>query len=352
MIAQQRNANRANGFGRSQQSIGTSIRQGSATVISYQEEDAQCPVCKSDKYLTPNLKLLVSPCFHKMCESCIDRLFSAGPAPCPICLQTLRKNQFMSQIFEDLNVEKEVRIRKKVSRIFNKRPEDFSSLRTYNDYLEEVEDITFNLINEVDVAETEAKMARYEKENKDSIAANEARSVNELKKSSYQEEMEKQEKEQRLADYRRQLEEEKLMKEREKSDLIRELATSNKPAHAVLATRQTSTLKKSSALRQQRDANAQRNNLLPAWLKTSIPTDVDMKEADLENFDPLGLEYQDPTTPTIMTTYNDPATDSLINNKQTRAGGYFPRFAYQRALFDVYTNMAIEPIQDVVMGNV
>jgi hypothetical protein len=33
------------------------------------------------------------------------------------------------------------------------------------------------LINEVDVAETEAKMARYEKENKDSIAANEARSV-------------------------------------------------------------------------------------------------------------------------------------------------------------------------------
>jgi hypothetical protein len=37
--------------------------------------------------------------------------------------------------------------------------------------------LAFNLINEVDVAETEAKMARYEKENKDSIAANEARSV-------------------------------------------------------------------------------------------------------------------------------------------------------------------------------
>lgn len=45
-------------------------------------------------------------------------------------------------------------------------------------------------------------------------------------------------------------------------------------------------------------------------------------------------------------------TEPLINNKQTRAGGYFPRFAYQRALFDVYTSMAVEPIQDVVMGNV
>ncbi|KAM3589492.1 TFIIH/NER complex subunit, variant 2 [Umbelopsis sp. WA50703] len=224
MIAQQRNGTRSNGFGRSQPNI-NSIRTSSATVISYQEEDAQCPVCKSDKYLTPNLKLLVSPCFHKMCESCIDRLFSAGPAPCPICLQTLRKNQFMSQIFEDLNVEKEVRIRKKVSRIFNKRPEDFLSLRAYNDYLEEVEDITFNLINEVDVAETEAKMAQYEKENKDIIAANEARTANEQKTSSYQEELEKKEKEQRLEDYRRQLEEERVMREKEKLEFIRELVS-------------------------------------------------------------------------------------------------------------------------------
>lgn len=86
-------------------------------------------------------------------------------------------------------------------------------------------------------------------------------------------------------------------------------ATSNKPAHAVLATRQTTTLKKSSALRQQRDANAaaaQRNNLLPAWLKTSIPTDVEMKDADLENFDPLGLEYLEPLEPPVMNSYNDP----------------------------------------------
>jgi hypothetical protein len=51
------------------------------------------------------------------CESCIDRLFSAGPAPCPICQQVLRKNQFMSQIFEDLEVEKEVRIRKRVAKV-------------------------------------------------------------------------------------------------------------------------------------------------------------------------------------------------------------------------------------------
>jgi hypothetical protein len=75
----------------------------------------------------------------------------------------------------------------------------------------------------------------------------------------------------------------------------------------VLATRQTSTLKKSSALKQQRDANAaaaQRNNLLPAWLKTNMPSDVEMRDAELENFDPLGLEYQD--TVDVLNSYHDP----------------------------------------------
>jgi hypothetical protein len=46
--------------------------------------------------------------------------------------------------------------------------------------------------------------------------------------------------------------------------------------------------------------------LLPAWLKTSIPTDVEMKDAELENFDPLGLEYQDPMDASILNSYHDP----------------------------------------------
>jgi hypothetical protein len=38
--------------------------------------------------------------------------------------------------------------------------------------------LAFNLMNEVDVAETEAKIAAYEMENKDSIAKNQAKMVN------------------------------------------------------------------------------------------------------------------------------------------------------------------------------
>lgn len=100
--------------------------------------DDQCPVCKSDRYLNPKLRLLVSACYHKMyamydiivnvklittlsrCESCIDRLFTLGPAPCPICTKILRKLAFTPQTFEDLGVEKEVAVRRRIAKEYAK----------------------------------------------------------------------------------------------------------------------------------------------------------------------------------------------------------------------------------------
>lgn len=74
-----------------------------------------CPVCHTDRQFNKNLRLLVSPCYHKMCESCIDRLFTLGPEPCPQCGRILRKVNFAHQTFEDLKVEKEVAVRRRMA---------------------------------------------------------------------------------------------------------------------------------------------------------------------------------------------------------------------------------------------
>ena len=81
-----------------------------------EKEDETCPLCKSTKYLNPKMTLLVSPCYHRLCETCINRLFLHGSAPCPLCATILRKGNFVVPTFEDLKVEKEVRIRKIVSK--------------------------------------------------------------------------------------------------------------------------------------------------------------------------------------------------------------------------------------------
>jgi CDK-activating kinase assembly factor MAT1 len=81
------------------------------------------------------------------------------------------------QTFDDLYVEKEVNIRRKVGRYFNKRPEDFGTLREYNNYLEETEELIFNLINNVNVQDTNDRIERYRQENRDLINRNMSKQV-------------------------------------------------------------------------------------------------------------------------------------------------------------------------------
>ncbi|KAG0144129.1 hypothetical protein CROQUDRAFT_672543 [Cronartium quercuum f. sp. fusiforme G11] len=206
-----------------------------------------CPVCNSDRYLNPDLRLLVSRCYHKMCESCIDRIFSLGPEPCPICGQILRKSNFAPQTFENLKVEKEVIIRKRITKFFNKRPEDFASLTDYNNYLEEVEDITFNLINDVDVAETEAKIKKFKQENQDLIAQNVVHEARQAELIKRKEEAIKREREERKAELIR-LEEEARKEERAlKDETINSLATSDVSAEKLIARQRILAQKKSAA---------------------------------------------------------------------------------------------------------
>lgn len=78
---------------------------------------------------------------------------------------------------------KEVAIRRRITNIYNKREEDFASLRDYNDYLEEVEDMTYKLVEGIDVPAIEANIAKYQEENAEQIINSRARKAEELAKS-------------------------------------------------------------------------------------------------------------------------------------------------------------------------
>ncbi|KAG8236334.1 hypothetical protein J437_LFUL010468, partial [Ladona fulva] len=99
-------------------------------------DDQVCPRCKTTKYRNPSLKLMVNVCGHTLCESCVDLLFLKGSGSCPECNVPLRRSNFRVQLFEDAGVEKEVDIRKRILKDFNKRQEDFGTLQEFNDYLE------------------------------------------------------------------------------------------------------------------------------------------------------------------------------------------------------------------------
>uniref|UniRef100_A0A8D8YPI9 CDK-activating kinase assembly factor MAT1 n=1 Tax=Cacopsylla melanoneura TaxID=428564 RepID=A0A8D8YPI9_9HEMI len=138
-------------------------------------DDQECPRCKTTKYRKPTLKLMVNICGHPLCEGCVDLLFLKGTGNCYECNQPLRRGNFKEQLFDDSHVEKEVEIRKKLLKEYNKVEEDFNSVAEYNDYLEEFEEIIFNLCNDIDILETNKRIDSYKKANKDNIMRNKIR---------------------------------------------------------------------------------------------------------------------------------------------------------------------------------
>ncbi|KAH0935891.1 hypothetical protein HID58_013008 [Brassica napus] len=75
---------------------------------------------------------------------------------------------------------KEINVRRRISAIYNKREEDFSALKDYNDYLEEVECMIFDLVDGINVGAIEEKIKRYSQENAEQIMVNRARKAEDL----------------------------------------------------------------------------------------------------------------------------------------------------------------------------
>ncbi|XP_033207702.1 CDK-activating kinase assembly factor MAT1 [Belonocnema kinseyi] len=199
-------------------------------------EDQACPRCKTTKYRNPSLKLMVNLCGHTLCESCVDLLFLKGSGSCPECNAALRRTNFRVQLFEDPMVEKEVDIRKRVLRDFNKKEEDFPTLREYNNYLEEIENIIYNLANNIDVIETNKKIEQYKRENKELILKNKSKLSKKEVELEELIELEKQKEKAKvleLAQLDKEIEKNKI---REKEALIQELMFSEGNAKSIVKT--------------------------------------------------------------------------------------------------------------------
>ena len=127
----------------------------------------------SNFYLLSELCLLFRKYNHQIYALNIEEfIFHLGSGSCPECEAPLRRVNFKLQLFEDASIDKEVTIRRQVLRDFCQTQDDFETLREWNDYLEQVEDIIFNLVNNIDKEETERTIAKYKESNKQFIKKN------------------------------------------------------------------------------------------------------------------------------------------------------------------------------------
>ncbi|KAI1613641.1 CDK-activating kinase assembly factor MAT1 [Exophiala viscosa] len=124
----------------------------------------KCPVCGSDPRTHPGLRFKINTkCYHRICEGCVDRNFSSGKAECPVagCHVALWKREWRTQTFEDLKIEREVEIRKRVNKTLDRQEDEFETKRDYDDFLELREELIMNLVFKTDVAATNRKLREY-----------------------------------------------------------------------------------------------------------------------------------------------------------------------------------------------
>lgn len=303
------------------------------------EKKDMCPICKTDRYLSPDMTFLVNPeCYHKICGSCVDRIFSLGPAQCPYegCDKILRKNKFKTQIFDDVGVEKEVDIRKRVFNVFNKSLTDFDgNLDAYNRYLEEVEDIVYNLDNGIDVAKTEERLRTYEELNKQLIMANMERNKQDLENFEQRQKFEKEMKLKKRMLERQIEEEERANREWAKKEIVNQLTSSTDAEEIIASVKKTVKLKKSSARRKLEDLNKVLRNNPYMMVSNGM-----MKKKDKVPFTPFnGDRDLHKRYKLVQSDYQDPFIRGLQNKKEYIASGFKAEYIYDRVLTEAFMGL-------------
>lgn len=115
------------------------------------------------------------------CNSCIDRELSRKREfPCPICKNPVKRVTLTQRTLDDVQCEKDTSWRRRVLKVFNKTEKDFPSLLEYNNYLEEVEDMIYSIVNEEPEAEEhKAKIKEYEHAHKAEIVIRQSQRADE-----------------------------------------------------------------------------------------------------------------------------------------------------------------------------
>ncbi|KAJ2550924.1 TFIIH/NER complex subunit [Coemansia sp. RSA 1933] len=274
-------------------------------IPAFQSDKDSCPQCKSERYLNKSMKLLAGPCKHRVCESCVQQIFDAGPAPCPECRRILRKAEFYLPIFEDLTVENELRIRQRMAMTYNKREEDFKSLNDYNAYLEMVEELTFRLLYDVDTDEAEYIIEKYRRDNTASIEKNQTKLRREdhlQRLISEQENLKRQQHREELA---KQIEDERREKKEAKDKLIDALATSDKDAKDIVKANMIQLKRSSMSTRKTTQKTRFDIEALLGNADDDFEDYVGEEEEEYGPFDPAESPYK-PMDVDIRPRYDDP----------------------------------------------
>lgn len=200
--------------------------------------------------------------------------------------------------------------------------------------------LAFNLIHDVDVAETEARVERYRKENASLIELNVRRDEQYVQTLKEQEEQDRLEREQRALEARKEEELEREEKEKDRREIINRLETSTTDAAKVIAKSRAEANKRLSARTAATTLAKSSAQLLRsrAAQSTTVP---DVPHVPLQDD---WYAYEDMYT--LRDDYDDVYSEAVREDREgiMRAGGYRIQEAWDRAVRSAVTALFLPPL--------
>ncbi|PHH61443.1 hypothetical protein CDD81_351 [Ophiocordyceps australis] len=323
---------------------------------SIDTEDETCPVCKTTRYFNKDMEFRINPeCYHRMCKTCVERIFRDGPNQCPYagCHKTLRLRGFKTAFFADLSIEREVDIRRRVAAVFNKAEDDFQSLTPFNDYLDMVETLTDELVNgdENTRAKAQARLADWEAQHRADIERNKrlARESDEARQRRLTAESE-------AARARRQADLAQEAADRAHEARLREemldSLTTAETGHASEALNRVM-LKKRGQHKQAPTASSTAG-LSIRGLRTKASSNTSSASAN-KPYDPFGGLSMAPSRVDVsleaLGLYHSEWVDAVRSKDEFRVGGYLAEEYVGRALFEAFSGLGIDIAEEKGMSD-
>ncbi len=312
------------------------------------DDEEACPVCKTTRYFNKDMEFRINPeCYHRMCKTCVERIFKDGPNQCPYagCHKTLRLRGFKAAYFSNLNVEREVDIRRRVAAVFNKVEDDFETLDSYNDYLYMVECLTDDLVNGSDAARSKGQkqLEEWEAQHKAEIERNRklARESDDMRQKRLAAEQEAA-RQRRAADTRAEMDERaNAVKFRE--EMLDSLQTAD-VGHATEAMKKI-ILKKRGAQKRDSAADALAAASGPGLSIRGLRDKKAAAVADDKPYDPYGgldlMPRRVDVSAEQLAGYHSEVTDAIRSKHEYTVGGYDPEEYLTRALFEAFSGLGV-----------
>jgi CDK-activating kinase assembly factor MAT1 len=200
--------------------------------------------------------------------------------------------------------------------------------------------IAFNLINDINVPQAEARIAAHRAENASLIELNIQREEHYAQALKEQEEAERRDRELRAQELLREEEEEREEREKGRREIIDRLETSDKDAAKVIAQSRAKAIKRSSAKSSVTAVAQSHAHLLRS--RAAQSTDVpDVPHVPLQD---NWYAYEDLYV--VKESYHDPASKAVREDREgiMRAGGYRVEEAWERALRSAVAGLYLPPL--------